>query len=55
MNSMNFFKGMGAGLLVGACIGAAFAPDKKTGKRAIGKAVKAVSNAVSDISDMMGI
>ena len=55
MNSMNFIKGMGAGLLVGACIGMAVMPDKKRGKKAIGKAVKAVETIVGDVSDIIGM
>ena len=55
MNSMNFMKGMGAGLIVGACIGMAVMPDKKRGKKALGKAVKAVETIVGDVSDLIGM
>ena len=52
---MNFIKGMGTGLLVGACIGMAVMPDKKRGKKALSKAVKAVETIVGDVSDIIGM
>ena len=55
VNSMNFFKGMGTGLIVGACIGMATAPDKKRGKKTLEKAVKAVETIVGDVSDLIGL
>ena len=55
VNSMNFIKGMGTGLIVGACIGMAVMPDKKRGKKALGKAVKAVETIVGDVSDIIGM
>ena len=51
---MNFFKGMGAGLLVGACVGMVVAPDKKAGKRRFGKAVKALGQMIEDVSCAIG-
>ena len=51
MKSMGFMKGMGAGLLVGACIGMTLAPDRKCRKRQFGKAVKAMGRVIEDISD----
>lgn len=55
MSKMNFLKGMGAGLLVGACIGMTVAPDKKSGKKMLSKAVKAVSTMAEDIGDILGL
>ena len=55
MNSMTFLKGMGAGLIVGACIGMAVMPEKKSARKTLCKAVKAMENVVSDVSDMMGL
>ena len=46
---MKFLKGMGTGLLVGACIGMAVAPDPKTRKRQVGSTVKAVGQAIEDL------
>ena len=55
MNKMNFLKGMGAGLIVGACIGMAVMPDKKRGKKALCKAAKTVETIVEDVSDLLGL
>ena len=54
MGSMNFIKGMGAGLLVGACVGMALAPDKRSAKKTMSKAAKAFETIISDITDIMG-
>ena len=54
VNNMNFLKGMGAGLLLGACVGMVVAPDKKSGKRRIGKAVKALGQMIEDVSCAIG-
>lgn len=55
MGNMNFLKGMGAGLIVGACVGMTIMPDKKRGKKAICKAVRAVETILSDVTDVMGL
>jgi gas vesicle protein len=55
MGNMNFLKGMGAGLVVGACVGMAMAPDKKKSKSTVSKAVKAVETIISDVADVMGM
>lgn len=54
VSNMNFLKGMGAGLILGACVGMAVAPDKKTGKRRFGKAVKALGQMIEDVSCAIG-
>ena len=54
MSNMNFLKGMGAGLVLGACVGMAVAPDKKTGKRRFGKMVKTIGQVIEDISCAIG-
>lgn len=51
VNNMGFLKGMGVGLIVGACIGMSVAPDKKFRKRQVGRAMKAVGQVIEDISD----
>ena len=51
---MGFLKGMGAGLVVGACIGMSVAPDKKIRKRQIGRAIKAMGQIIEDVSDAIG-
>ena len=50
---MSFVKGMGAGMVLGACIGMAFAPDKKYRKRQFGKAIKTVGQVIEDVSDAL--
>lgn len=55
MKSMSFVKGMGAGLVAGACIGMALAPDRRGCKKTLCRAAKAVEAIVGDISDMLGI
>lgn len=55
MGKMSFLKGMGAGLMVGACVGMMMAPRKKTGKKAVGRAVKAVGEVIDEISSVIGL
>ncbi len=55
MGSMSFIKGMGAGLIVGACVGMVVMPDKKRGKKALCKAVRTVETILGDVSDAMGL
>ena len=49
MNNVRFWKGMGAGLLVGACVGMAAAP-KKNRRRSMGRAVKAMGQLIEEVS-----
>ena len=55
MGNMSFFKGMGTGLIVGACVGMTLMPDKKRGKKAVSKAVRAVETILSDVTEVMGL
>ena len=55
MRKMKFLKGMGTGLVVGACIGMAVAADKKGCRRFVNKAMKTVESVVDDVSDWMGL
>ena len=48
---MKFLKGMSAGLLVGACIGMAVAPETKARKHQVGGAVKAVGQAIEEFGN----
>ena len=48
---MKFLKGMGTGLLVGACIGMAVAPDPKSRKHQVSKAFKTVGQAIEDMGN----
>ena len=49
MDAAKFWKGMGAGLLLGACVGMAAAP-KKQRKRSIGRAVRAMGQLIEEVS-----
>jgi len=49
MCRLSFFKGMGAGMIVGACIGMAVAAEKKGCRRAISKAVKTAGSVIDSI------
>ena len=50
---MNFLKGMGCGLIAGACAGMAFAPGRLRRKRKISRAVKAMGQMIEDASSFM--
>lgn len=54
MNSMNFLKGVGLGLVIGAAAGMAATPKKKGGN-VIGKTLKTMGDAISDVVDTMGL
>lgn len=55
MNSMSFVKGMGAGLIVGACVGMSLCADKKTCKRKLGKTVKNIGEVIESVTDSLGL
>lgn len=58
MNSMNFVKGMGIGLVVGSAIGVAVAtPPKKmaSGKSRVGKTLRAVGEVIENIGNSVGL
>ena len=46
-----FFKGIGAGMLMGAAVGMAIMPSRRFRKRKIGKAVKSLGQVVEDVMD----
>ena len=55
MNNMNFLKGMGAGLMVGAAVGMLLSPDKKTNRRRLGKMFRAAGDVIEDLSGAIGL
>lgn len=57
MDQTKFLRGMGLGLAVGAATAAAMAmkPRKKTMKSSAEKALKAVGDAVENLSEHMGM
>ena len=46
---MKFLKGMGTGLLVGACLGYVMAPDRRAKKRQVGGAIKSMGRAIEEL------
>lgn len=57
MNTMNFAKGVGVGIVVGSAIGMAVAsPQKKNGKKhVVSKALRTMSDIVENIGESMGM
>lgn len=55
MCNMSFVKGMGAGLILGACVGMSMMPNKKCGKRMLSKAAKTISTLADDLGDLFGL
>ena len=53
MRRMKFLKGMGAGLVVGACIGMAVASDQKGCRRFVNKARKTIDDLIDGVSDLI--
>ena len=54
MNNMNFVKGMGAGLMIGAAMGLLLSPDKK-GKRRLSRMFRAAGDVIEDLSGAIGL
>ena len=46
---MRYLKGMGAGLVLGACIGYAMAPNHRAKKRQVSGAIKSMGKAIEDL------
>jgi gas vesicle protein len=53
MKAMDFFKGMGVGLMVGSALGVAMMPTKKT-KSVVAKCMRSMGNIIDDVSQAMG-
>ena len=53
MSNMNFVKGMGAGLMIGAAMGLLLSPDKK-GRR-LGKMFRAAGDVIEDLGSAIGM
>ena len=52
--TMNVVKGVGIGMALGAAAGMMLKPQKKTGKRIVSDAIKAVGDMAESVSDFMG-
>lgn len=57
MSSTNFLRGMGMGLAVGAAVGMVMTPKRKhmMKKTAAGKAIRAVTDVMDELTDSMGL
>ncbi len=57
MNTMNFAKGMGVGLVVGSAIGMAVSSQGKTSrkKNVVSKALKTMGDIVENIGDAISM
>jgi gas vesicle protein len=56
MKAMDFLKGMGAGMMVGAALGMVIAPDKRGGgKKRLGKMIRAAGEVIEDLSGAIGL
>lgn len=57
MSSTNFLRGMGMGLAVGAAMGVMMTPKRKhmMKKTAAGKAIRAVTDVMDELTDSMGL
>lgn len=55
MKTMDFLKGMGAGMVVGAALGMIVAPDKRGGKKRLSKMIRAASDVIEDLSGAIGL
>lgn len=51
----SFLKGMGAGLMVGVCVGVTMTVDKRRSKKMINRAVRNMSDMVDRVSDALGM
>ena len=54
MNSLNFLKGVGFGLVIGAAAGFAMQPKKKAGAT-MRRTLKTVGDTLESLADAMGL
>ena len=55
MNTMDFVKGIGIGIVTGAAMGMAVSQKNKNVRAMTGKAMRAAGGIVDNISDAMGM
>ena len=55
MKAMDFLKGMGAGVVVGAALGMVMAPDKRSGKKRLSRMFRAAGDVIEDLSGAIGL
>jgi len=55
MKNMNFIKGMGAGMMVGAALGMMLSPDMKSSRRKLSRMFRAAGDVIEDLSGAIGL
>ncbi len=55
MNNMDFLKGMGAGIAVGAAVGMLVVPKEPKCKTGVSKALRSAEHIIDGLSAAMGI
>ena len=55
MKTLDFLKGMGAGMVVGAALGMVMTPDKRSGKKRLSKMIRAAGDVIEDLSGAIGL
>lgn len=51
----SFMKGMGAGLMVGVCVGVTLTADKRRSKKMINRAVRNMNDMADRMAEALGI
>ena len=55
MKTMDFLKGMGAGMMVGAALGMLISPAKRGGKKRLSRMFRAAGDVIEDLSGTIGL
>ena len=55
MKTMDFLKGMGAGVVFGAALGMVLAPDKRSGKKRLSRMFRAAGDVIEDLGGAIGL
>ncbi len=50
-----FIKGMGAGMILGVCVGAGLSMDKRRSKKMVYRAVRNMENMMDKMADAVGM
>lgn len=51
----SFIKGMGAGLIVGACVGMSMTMDRRRSKKMLNKAVRGMNDMLDNFAENLGL
>ena len=55
MKTMDFLKGMGAGMMVGTALGMLISPEKRSGKKRLSRMFRAAGDVIEDLSGAIGL